>query len=413
VSAGYDGSGYVTHIQKVEMTSQSNAVDFGDVTQARGYTCNASNSVRSLTAGGNTGTRVNTIDFAIFANGGAAVDFGDLNNGVAGPSGGSNAHGGLNDGYQGTRPVPIPQGSGVGQRGILAGGKFNPAGAVRNDIQFVTISTTGNSQIFGDLTSSKYGAGGGASTTRSVYMGGFTDPSSAINTIDYFEFGSLGNAADFGDLTAVRAFSSGCSNSTRALMMGGQGSGPSYTRSNVIDYITIATIGDATDFGDLTAATAAAGATASSTRGIIGGGQNPNDTNVIEYVTIGSTGNATDFGDLTVARGYPQGLSSSTRGVFAGGYTNSPGSYSNVIDYITIGSTGNATDFGDLTVARSQSYGGMSNSTRGVFLPGTNPDNVTMDYITIASTGNATDYGDPALGAGDFTGSSNGHGGLA
>jgi len=35
----------------------------------------------------------------------------------------------------------------------------------------------------------------------------------------------------------------------------------------------------------------------SSTRGVFGGGQ-PN-TNVIQYVTIQSTGNATDFGDLT------------------------------------------------------------------------------------------------------------------
>ena len=66
-----------------------------------------------------------------------------------------------------------------------------------------------------------------------------------------------------------------------------------------------------------------------------------------------------------------------------------------------------------MTVARQQSYGGMSNNTRGVFLPGTNPDNVTMDYITIASTGNAIDYGDPAITGGDITGSSNGHGGLA
>lgn len=82
----------------------------------------------------------------------------------------------------------------------------------------------------------------------------------------------------------------------------------------------------------------------------------------MEYVTIGSTGNATDFGDLTVARQYPSGLASSTRGCFGGG---SPGV--NTIDYVTIASTSNATDFGDLTVARSQSYGGMSNNTRVYF----------------------------------------------
>ena len=113
------------------------------------------------------------------------------------------------------------------------------------------------------------------------------------------------------------------------------------------------------------------------------------------------------------ARSYPSGLASSTRGVFGGGYSNDSSAYSNIIDYVTIGSTGDSTDFGDLTVARSQSYGGLSNNTRGVFLPGTNPDNVTMDYITIASTGNATDFGDPGTTGGDMTGFSNGHGGLS
>jgi len=37
------------------------------------------------------------------------------------------------------------------------------------------------------------------------------------------------------------------------------------------------------------------------TRGLFGGGAGP--SNVIDYVTIQTTGNATDFGDLTVARG--------------------------------------------------------------------------------------------------------------
>lgn len=35
-------------------------------------------------------------------------------------------------------------------------------------------------------------------------------------------------------------------------------------------------------------------------RGIFGGGIDLN--NVIDYITISTTGNATDFGDLTVAR---------------------------------------------------------------------------------------------------------------
>ena len=86
-------------------------------------------------------------------------------------------------------------------------------------------------------------------------------------------------------------------------------------------------------------------------RGVFGGGHDGANSNVIGYITISSTGSATDFGDLTVAR-YALGATSNgttDRGVFGGGYT---ASHSNVIDYITISSTGSATDFGDLTVAR-------------------------------------------------------------
>ena len=418
LNAGGQTPTYLTTINSFNYGSLGNTVDFGDLTQARRLMAAFSDTQRGCWAGGiDPSANSNVIDFVTISSFGNATDFGDLTEAKDSPQSGSDSHQGIEaltprapELYSPTGTV-VPRGLGTGQIGILAGGKLNPAGTNRNDIQFVNISTTGNSQLFGDLTSAKYGAGGGASSTRSLFMGGYTP--AALTATDYFEFSSKGNAASFGDLTTARAFSSGCSNSTRSLMMGGNGPAPGFTRSNVVDYFTIASIGNASDFGDLTTATAAAGATANSTRAIVGGGTTGSDTNVIEYFTIGSTGNATDFGDLTVARQYPQGLASSTRGVFAGGYDNGASAYSNVIDYVTIASTGNALDFGDLTVARSQSYGGLSNNTRGVFLPGTNPDNVTMDYITIASTGNAIDFGDPAITGGDMTGTANGHGGLS
>ena len=106
----------------------------------------------------------------------------------------------------------------------------------------------------------------------------------------------------------------------------------------------------------------------STTRGVTAGGSTPSDdSNVMDYVTIASTGNATDFGDQTVARrGDGCGTSNQTRGVFMAGYANSPGGYTNVIDYITIASTGNAADFGDMSVASgsgtvlSNGHGGLS-----------------------------------------------------
>ena len=43
-------------------------------------------------------------------------------------------------------------------------------------------------------------------------------------------------------------------------------------------------------------------ACASATRGVFGGGHTPTVINVIDFVTIATASNATDFGDLTVAR---------------------------------------------------------------------------------------------------------------
>ena len=62
--------------------------------------------------------------------------------------------------------------------------------------------------------------------------------------------------------------------------------------------------------GDLVLArTNSAGACSSTTRGIVGGGGSSGRTNAIDYFTIASTGNATDFGDLLEANQYMSGAS--------------------------------------------------------------------------------------------------------
>jgi hypothetical protein len=85
-----------------------------------------------------------------------------------------------------------------------------------------------------------------------------------------------------------------------------------------------------------------------------------NTVNTIEYVTIASTGNATDFGDLTVARNAFKAVSSGTRAVFGSGYDSGK-----PMDYVTIASTGNATDFGD-NLYRAYFGGSASNSHGGL-----------------------------------------------
>ena len=96
-------------------------------------------------------------------------------------------------------------------------------------------------------------------------------------------------------------------------------------------------------------------------------GYRPNSIVVTtDFVTIASVGDATDFGDVTQARGYHAGVSNSIRGVSAGGNANPVSLNSNVIDFFDIATTGNANDFGDLLVATrvihgaSDSHGGLA-----------------------------------------------------
>ena len=249
-------------------------------------------------------------------------------------------------------------------RGVFGGGYA--IGAVVNTIDFITIATTGNATDFGDLTQTKFYPAACSSSTRGVFGGGETPASpNAINTIEYITIATTGNATDFGDLTVARSGSGGCSSSTRGVFGGGRSGFPGGILYNIIDYITIASQGtNAQDFGDLLKAREAVTACSSSTRGVFGGGYDASTAlSIIDYITIATTGNATDFGDLTQARIQPGACSSSTRGVFGGGFTPI---FTNTIEYITIATTGNGIDFGDLTKDQGLSNGACSNNHGGL-----------------------------------------------
>ena len=183
------------------------------------------------------------------------------------------------------------------------------------------------------------------------------------------------------------------------------------SKTNSIEYITIASTGNAQDFGDLLAATASiTGATANTTRGIWGGGYTPTVLNTIQFVTIATLGNTQDFGDATSAMYENQAAASATRGLFAGSSTT-PG-HESAIDYITIASTGNATGFGDLIQAAGSTLGGgNASSTRAVFATD-NSGKDDLEYVIIQTTGNAVDFGDLNLPRDLGAAFSNGHGGL-
>ena len=289
-----------------------------------------------------------------------------------------------------------------------------------DSIHYSTIATFGNTIDFGDLNESRKYAAGCSSKTRGLFGGGSeTSPGPAIrDSIDYITIASTGNALDFGNLTQARWGLSAFSNSTRGIFFSGN---TSPTNVNTIDYVTISTLGNALDFGDaLSTYRYVGGSTSDSTRGISAGGYSDSGrVNIIQYVTMASTGNAQDFGDLlAVVQAGCGGVSNGTRGVFAGGYTPTQ---VNTIEYITIQSMGNSNDFGDMTSTTAQHGAAAESSIRGLFTHGGYPSRLnTIDAITIATTGNAVEFGDIIdiggnVGGGDSgtqSGFSNGHGGL-
>jgi len=253
---------------------------------------------------------------------------------------------------------------------------------------------------------------------RAIFSGGYNATAgTASNIMDYITITSTGNATDFGDLDAARYnhASQNCSSSTRGIASAGGYNASIDTTDNVINYVSINSTGNSQDFGDLLANRHSSAQLSNDTRGIFGGGNEFGGAgvdNVIQYITIASTGNASDFGDVSVAKYSMSSLAGTTRGIFAGGL-NSSNSRLNVIEYITIGSTGNVTDFGDLTLVSTQGSA-CCNNTRGLFGIGASDSGTlnNIDYITIASTGNASDFGDLTVERKYLSGTSGGDRGV-
>ena len=310
--------------------------------------------------------------------------------------------------------------TGLGHRGFALGGHEGPSGSdtYTAEIDFLTISTLGDATKFGDLTTARgNGIAGFASRTRGIGAGGYAAP--AQNIIEFITMSSTGDATDFGDLTSNREGPMGLSSSTRGIVAAGW-SRPNSANIREIDYLTIAETGNSIDFGDLITPTNYGAGTASSTRGILlGGYSNPSPqenyyTNRIEFITIATLGDGTDFGDVNISNTNQMTAgSNATRGLILGGGADDANQV-NVIDFVTIATTGNATDFGDLTLA-VQGGTATTSPTRCVYYSGNRGSTNVIQFVEIATTGNAADFGDAATGShGKYShcGFSNGHGGL-
>ena len=270
------------------------------------------------------------------------------------------------------------------------------------NLEYFRGRTLGWSQF--ELIDPNLGGGTGSNTgvgVRGLFAGGFISPTGTARTniIDFITISTLGNAQDFGDRTHSSDTCAGAASKTRGVIAGGYAG----SETNIMEFVTIASLGDALDFGDLPSNRRNRDGCGDTVRGLYGGGYPQNAQ--IDYFTFASLGNALDFGDLTVVRYNTGALSSSTRAVFAGGDESPSSPVSDVMDFVTIRTLGNATDFGNLTATGTGGQSATSNSTRGLI---SISNSNGIDFITIATLGNSLDFGDASynLGSAASAGSS-------
>ena len=169
------GGGHVYNrtIEYFTVSTFGDSQDFGDLTEAAGYSNgkNASTATRTLFAGG---YYKNAIEYVTVASIGNATDFGDLTN----PRLGCSAN---NDTV----------------RAVWSGGQ-GPGHAVENTMDYVSISTTGNAQDFGDIGRAKTVYSSCSSSTRG-FVQHANNPASPVGVYETFITRTLGNATEFGD----------------------------------------------------------------------------------------------------------------------------------------------------------------------------------------------------------------------
>ena len=219
----------------ITFASTGDAQDFGDLNRASLEPGACSDSTRGIILiGGSTAPAgyTDNIDFVTMASTGDATDFGNLLAGSSDSSALANR-----------------------TRGVIHTGGQAPASG-NNRLEYITIQSTGNSVDFGDLAQGGSGGkrvfdGSLSNSVRGIFFGG-TGPGSPTThdqkCIQYITISTTGNSLDFGDLSVDRNRTAGACDATRGVMGGGN---PTSSR-NLIEFITISTLGDAQDFGDFT-----------------------------------------------------------------------------------------------------------------------------------------------------------------
>ena len=302
-----------------------------------------------------------------------------------------------------------------GARGVLAGGYIAPTNTAKTS--YINISSAGNSQDFGDLSLAIRYQAGTSSSTRGLTFGGYS--SSNQSTITKTTIASTGSHATFGNIvyngSNTGFFGHACfANQTRAIKFSGN-TGPANTEQ--MNYVTIASDGNTSVFGDMTYSYRYGMVTGSKTRAMpMGGYDGSSIVGTINVVTIATTGDAQDFGDLRQIAS--DNMGTTTNGIKSIVSIRNSGYTDTSLDSYNPISGGTTVPYGDLTVGRqfSPMNSCLSSPTRGVFPGGTvSPGAATsgvIDYVQFATEGNAVDFGDMHTAASSGSYFSSAHGGL-
>ena len=282
----------------VNIMSLGNSLAFGDLStgnRSRLETAGAS-STRGVFGCGKTPSNTDIIDYITIASEGKAIDFGNAKQSNTIQNGGTKSS---------------------STRGIFGGG-------TPTELQYIEISTLANSLDFGDLAQSNGKQGSSSSSpTRAVFL---ADSGHAGGTIEAVTISSTGSAVTFGRFIDSKSNATGAGNSVRGVFAGAYK--PGDTKISLIEYATMSSLGNTTEFGDLAVNRACLRSCATNTRALFGGGYftttksatGGTGDNRIEYVTIATTGNAFDFGDNTSGQHHARGASLSDSHGGLGGY---------------------------------------------------------------------------------------------
>ena len=268
-----------TNMDYVTIPTRGNAIDFGDfsISNGGGHRGIVGTGTRGFSCGGESpsqGDSHNFIGSFEFATTGSSIDFANLTFTAKGSVGLSNA-----------------------TRAVITRGYGAPS-LNHNDICFFTMASQQDASDFGNNQSgSTYLGCGTASPTRGIIICG-RDSSGQSNTIEYVTISTTGNTQEFGDVFVLKNAVATCAggNSTRGVLAGGEH--PNQT--DVISYLTYATTGNTTNFGNLSSGNAYQAPASDRITLVTGGGPGP--TNRMDAVAIATGGTGTDFGDLTVSK---------------------------------------------------------------------------------------------------------------